>query len=464
VNEIAAWLGFGEGGLHADAEGIFLWLTCIIPPLVYLAYYVKKFRKESKNNKARHTEAKLLGANKAPAMFPQFDLSLCIGCTSCTVSCPMGKVLGMVDGFPAVINGTKCIGLAKCAEACPVGAVTMGLGNLKKRNDIPVMDEHNQTSLPGVYIAGELGGQGLVYNGINQGVKVAQAIHARIQGGDKRGIGPVYDIAIVGAGPAGIGTATMARKLGLRAILLDIKDLIGGTVTTYPKKKSTLVDAIEIPGYGVLDKYEYTKEELLGIFLTVHKEQNLNFRPGFNMVKMENRDGVYHLHSDGGDSVQATYVVLAMGRNGTPRRLGVPGETLGKVAYRLDDPETYREKHIVVVGGGDSAIEAAMSLAAVDGNRVHLSYRKNKFFRIKDLNQTRLNAMVESQKLGLILETDIKAIEEKEIHIQFKDGEMIYPNDAVFIFAGGVPPFQLLGEIGVKFHGVPSKAVANERH
>jgi thioredoxin reductase len=376
----------------------------------------------------------------------------------------MGNVLGMVDGFPKVINGTKCIGIAKCAEACPVGAVTMGLGNLKKRNDIPVMTADNETSLPGVFIAGELGGQGLVFNGINQGIKVVNAIRGKIRDGGPRvrpEDGDAFDIAIVGAGPAGIGAAATARKLGLRYVLLDIKDGVGGTVLNYPKKKPTLIDKVEIPGYGFLDKYEYSKEELLAIFDSIHKDQQLNFHPRFNMAKLEHRDGAYAVVSDAGGVVRAAYVVLALGRNGTPRKLGVPGEHLPKVAYRLEDAEGYKDKDIVVVGGGDSAIEAAVALAAVDGNRVHLSYRKNKFFRIKDLNQTRLDEMVGASKLNVILETDVREIGEREIRIKSAAAEQTFPNDAVLVFAGGLPPFKLLGDIGVKFHGT---AAARSEH
>lgn len=444
---------FSADGSRYSLEGIIIFILCLVPPLIYLAYYLKTFRKNAKVSKVRHTEAKLLGADKAPAMFPQFDLSLCIGCGSCTTACPMGKVLGMVDGFPQVINGTKCIGIAKCAEACPVGAVTMGLGNLKKRNDIPVMDLNNETSLPGVFIAGELGGQGLIFNGINQGIKVVKAIQQKIKEGGPRGSEDVYDIAIVGAGPAGIGAATMAKQLGLSHIMLDVKDAVGGTVVAYPKKKPTLIDKVEIPGYGVLDKYEYTKEELLGIFSRIQKEQNLNFHPRFNMVKVDRQEGVYSVISDKGEAVKSRHLILALGRSGTPRKLGVPGENLTKVTYRLEDPEDYKNKDIVVVGGGDSAIEAAMALAAVDGNRVQLSYRKNTFFRIKDLNQSRLNAMVDAKQVNLIMETDIKEISDREIRIRFKEAETVFPNDAVIIFAGGEPPFKLLGKIGVKFHG-----------
>lgn len=455
MNDLASWMGFGPGGFHSSVEGIVLWLICTVPPLIYIVYYLKSFRKKTHSTKKRHTEAKLLGADKAPAMFPQFDLSLCIGCASCTVACPMGNVLGMVDGFPKVIHGTKCIGIAKCAEACPVGAVTMGLGNLKKRNDIPIMDVHNETSLPGVFIAGELGGQGLIFNGINQGIKVVGVIQQKIKAGGRRGSNDAYDIAIIGAGPAGIGAATMARTLGLTYILLDVKEGIGGTVAAYPKKKPTLIDKVEIPGFGFLDKYEYTKEDILAIFHQIHQEQKLNFHPRFNMAKLENHDGIYSVISDAGQAVRAAYVVLALGRNGTPRKLGVPGEHLAKVAYRLEDAEQFKGKDIVVVGGGDSAIEAAIALAATDGNRVHVSYRKNKLFRIKDLNQTRLDEMIGSKKLSLILETDVKEIGEREIRIRSGGSETVYPNDAVFIFAGGLPPFKLLGDVGVKFHGKP---------
>ncbi|HLP43197.1 MAG TPA: NAD(P)-binding domain-containing protein, partial [Fibrobacteria bacterium] len=151
----------------------------------------------------------------------------------------------------------------------------------------------------------------------------------------------------------------------------------------------------------------------------------------------------------------------ALGRNGTPRKLGVPGEELPKVAYRLEDPGDFKDKDIVVVGGGDSAVEAAIALAAADGNRVRLSYRKNKFFRLKDLNQTRLDQMVGTGKLNVIMETDVREIGAREIRIRSAASEEVYPNDAVFIFAGGMPPFKLLEDIGVRFHGVEANRSKN---
>jgi thioredoxin reductase len=149
-------------------------------------------------------------------------------------------------------------------------------------------------------------------------------------------------------------------------------------------------------------------------------------------------------------NILARKVVIAVGRAGTPRRLGVPGEDAEKVSYRLLDPELYQHQHILVVGGGDSALEAACSLAEQPGNRVTLSYRKAKVNRAKAANISRMNALAVSDALNLVFESTVKRVEADRVVLSQLGENKVVANDFVFVFAGGVLPFAFLEKVGIQ--------------
>ncbi|MEJ2052884.1 MAG: NAD(P)-binding domain-containing protein [Calditrichaceae bacterium] len=430
-------------------ESNLIWIITIgIIAVIFLPYAIK-FRKNAHEIRLQSEEAVRLGADKAIAQYPQIDQLRCIGCGACVAACPEGDVLGVVMGKAMVINGLKCVGHGRCAEACPVEGIKVGLGDISKRDDIPFVNNHHETNIPGLYIAGELGGLALIRNAIKQGSMVVEHI-GEVLNGNSSGT-DLRDIIIVGAGPAGMSAALQAKKLNLNCMLIDQQDA-GGTILQYPRKKLVMTKPVDIPLYGSLTKPEYTKEELLAIWLNLKEKYIDNLKVGEKLITVKKDNGVFRVVTNK-QTYNSKKVVLALGRRGTPRKLNVPGENLPKVMYKLMDAETYQKENILIVGGGDSAVEAAMGLARQKGNKVTLSYRKEKFFRIKKRNEERISDLISSGKIKVIFNSSVDKITEKNVLLNNENEIIELPNDYVFIFAGGEPPFKLLKDMGIRFGG-----------
>ena len=429
-------------------ESLVIWfITFALIILIIIPYYIK-FRKQQKQNEQRKREAVALGIDKPRAQFPFIDQANCIGCGSCVLACPEGDVLGVVFGKATVINGMRCVGHGLCEPACPVGAIEVGLGDIKSREDIPQVDESYESNVPGIFIVGELGGISLIRNAIEHGTKAV----TKIAGKPERSKDPeVKDVVIIGAGPAGLTAALTAIQNNLNYLVLDQQEP-GGTILQYPRQKLVMTQPVEIPLYGKLKKPEYSKEILLEMWLELIEKYSIQIRSHTRVERVNKQNGEFRVISSNGE-FRSKHVVLAMGRRGTPRKLDVPGEDLPKVAYQLVDAQSYSHQNILVVGGGDSAIEAAVGLARQKGNKVTISYRKPRFFRIKKKNEDNLNEMVKQKKIKAMLESNVIEILEKSVRLQTMQDTIEIPNDYVFIFAGGIPPFQMLEEMGILFGG-----------
>ena len=429
-------------------ESLVIWfITFALIILIIIPYYIK-FRKQQKQNEQRKREAVALGIDKPRAQFPFIDQANCIGCGSCVLACPEGDVLGVVFGKATVINGMRCVGHGLCEPACPVGAIEVGLGDIKSREDIPQVDESYESNVPGIFIVGELGGISLIRNAIEHGTKAV----TKIAGKPERSKNPeVKDVVIIGAGPAGLTAALTAIQNNLNYLVLDQQEP-GGTILQYPRQKLVMTQPVEIPLYGKLKKPEYSKEILLEMWLELIEKYSIQIRSHTRVERVNKQNGEFRVISSNGE-FRSKHVVLAMGRRGTPRKLDVPGEDLPKVAYQLVDAQSYSHQNILVVGGGDSAIEAAVGLARQKGNKVTISYRKPRFFRIKKKNEDNLNEMVKQKKIKAMLESNVLEILEKSVRLQTTQDTVEIPNDYVFIFAGGIPPFQMLEEMGILFGG-----------
>jgi len=429
-------------------ENIIIWGVTVLLIVIFVIPYYVKYRKAIKKDNKNLDEAIRLGAEKAIAQHPQIDALKCIGCGACVDACPEGSVLGIVSGKAVIINGLKCVGHGLCEEACPVEGIKVGLGDVSKRDDMPLVDEHYQTNVPGVYIAGELGGLALIKNAIRQGTVATDHIAKNIKPSKDTS---VSDVVIVGAGPAGLSSALNAKKNNLSFTVLDQQGA-GGTILHYPRKKLVMTKPVNIPLYGSLKKPEYFKEELLEIWTEVINKYKINVQTGAKLESITKPNGYFEVKTSGGIQKGQT-VVLALGRRGTPRKLNVPGEQLPKVMYKLIDAESYQDNHVLVVGGGDSAIEAAMGLARQKGNKVTLSYRKEKFFRIKTRNEERVQQMIGEKKLNVLFNSQVKSISETNVILKLSDKEITLLNDYIFIFAGGEVPYNLLKQNGIRFGG-----------
>lgn len=429
-------------------ESLLIWLAVLGAGAAVVVRYARGFRARRRADTERLGMTRELGMDRPLGQYPLIDAGRCIGCGTCVAACPEGDVLGIVMGKAVVINGARCIGHGRCAEACPVDAIKVGLGDVTRRDDIPLLDAHNQTTVPGLWIAGELSGFALINNAVAQGCRVAEGIAAA-------GPGPVppqgWDLVVVGAGPAGMSAALVAKERGLSCVVLDQQGP-GGTILQYPRRKLVMVQPVEIPTLGRLPKHEYTKEELLEIWQGLHRDHGLDIRTGVRATAVRGAQGDFTVETTAGD-FRGRHVVLALGRRGTPRRLNVPGEDAAKVAYKLIDAEAYARRRVLVVGGGDSAVEAALGLAHQQECRVTLSYRKPELLRIKQRNAERIAPLIEAGRIDFRGGTTVAAIHPDRVELEGPAGRVAVPNDEVFVLAGGIPPFGLLKEAGVRFGG-----------
>jgi thioredoxin reductase len=312
------------------------------------------------------------------------------------------------------------------------------------------MDEWQETNVPGVFVAGELTGMALVKNAVLHGRKAVERIAQRAP--RERGGPDVWDIVIVGAGPAGLTAGALAREKGLSAVLLEQEADLGGTIFHYPRRKLVLVQALEIPFLGRLREGEYTKEELLERLEELRRRADLDVRFGQRVQGASRLNGHLEVRTTDG-AFAARHVILALGRRGTPRKLGVPGEERPEVVYQLADAASYEAQRLLVVGGGDSAVEAALALAGQRGNRVTLSYRRDRLVRIKKKNEERVEAALRSGRVQALFGSQVLEIGDRSVKLKVKDEEVTVPTDYVFVFAGGEPPFGLLRQVGVRFGG-----------
>lgn len=396
------------------------------------------------------------GTSRPLAQHPQIDVQACIGCGACVKACPEEGVLALVEGVARVIHGARCIGHGRCADVCPVNAIQIGLGELARSPNLPVLSGAHETTVPGIFVAGELGGFALIRVAVEQGLRVMDEIGRRTALASRsKTRDSTLDTIIVGAGPAGIAASLRARELGLNYLTID-QDDVGGTVRKYPRRKLTLTGPLALPLHGRLKREEYLKEELIELWEQIIRAHQLRIKTGVKLNGATRRQD--HLLVETSEGQLATRnLVLALGRRGSPRKLGIPGEDQEKVLYQLQDAATYENEQILVVGGGDSAVEAAVALASQTGNTVTLSYRRESFFRLKPRNEERIQELARTGRVRVLFASTAERIEPDAVVVKVLDRgverQHRLRNDHVLVCAGGEPPYPLLRGMGVRFNG-----------
>ncbi|MBM4165521.1 MAG: 4Fe-4S dicluster domain-containing protein [Ignavibacteria bacterium] len=414
----------------------------IIAPVIF--FYLRYKKKKNKKFKHHLQRAIDSGLNEVATLHPLINQSLCIGCGTCVASCPENDVLGIVNGKATVIYGARCVGHGLCAQNCPVGGIELVLGNATTSVEVPHIKDNYETNVQGMYIVGELGGVGLIRNAINQGREVIEYISTQ-----KRLQQNILDVVIVGAGPSGLSASLSALKNNLQFVTLEQEADFGGSILHYPRNKLVLTSPVEIPLYGKLNLSEITKENLLQIWNDIIEKTKLKLHFNEKATEIIKSNDVFFVRTSQSE-YQTKNVVLALGRRGTPRKLGIPGEQHSKVMYRLIEAESFQQSHILVVGGGDSAIEAAVGLAQQLGNTVTISYRKDTLTRLKARNQANIQKYISEKKISLLFNSSVREIHEKCIDIDVAGTIRTLPNDYVFVFAGGELPFEFLKKIGIE--------------
>ena len=386
------------------------------------------------------------GLMEPNTLHPVIDPARCLGCAACARACPEKSVIGIIDGKAALVEPTMCVGHGACATACPTGAISLVFGTETRGVDIPVLSPHFETTVPGLFIAGELGGMGLIKNAIEQG---RQAIVHAGQAAKRAPAAPgVLDVAIVGCGPAGLAASLGAMERGLSFVTLDQASL-GGTVAHFPRGKVVMTAPATLPLVGPVKFGEISKESLLAFWEKVLADTGLT--PNFEeqVTEIRRTDGVFELTTPKG-SYRARTVLLAIGRRGTPRTLDVPGEELAKVVYRLIDPEQYAGRKVLVVGGGDSALEAALQLSDQPGTVVTIAYRSASYGRARSKNRDRVEAAVAAGRIEQLLECQVTAIGPDTADLVQRGRAFRLENDCVIVCAGGVLPTQFLRAVGIE--------------
>lgn len=383
------------------------------------------------------------------SLHPKIDPLRCIGSGACVAACPEHDVIGIVQGRATLVNPLACIGHGACMDACPVRAIELVFGTETSGVELPRLDRNFETTTPGLYVVGELGGMGLIRNAVSQGAQAAEHVVEK----GARGAGDVADAIVVGAGPAGIAATLGLMKAGRKVRLLDA-ERFGGTIAHYPRKKLVMTGDFELPIYGRVSRRTMTKEELAKLLVDIRARTDLDVQEGEHVTEVERDErGVFSVRGTSG-VFRARNVLLALGRRGFPSKLGVPGEELPKVSYRLLEPAAFAGQHVLVVGGGNSAVECALLLSdAGTAKSVSLSYRRSAFARCRAENRRRIEEAIAAGKVRAIMPSHVERIGEREVALRGEGvprGAATIPNDAVIVQIGGTAPTALLARFGIQ--------------
>lgn len=425
-------------------EEILIYGSVALLIAIVVLIYVLKQKRMAKTVDKKIAIAKEDGVYEPVSLYPVIDPNKCIGSGACIKACPEHDILGLKNGRATIINASQCIGHGACFRSCPVEAISLWIGTEKRGVDLPHVQPTFETNVQGIFIAGELGGMGLIKNSVSQGKQAVDNIIPLIKKDSKA----EYDLIVVGAGPAGISATLAAKKAGLKVLTLE-QDTLGGTVFTFPRSKIVMTSPMDLPLYGKLKLKETSKTELLNLWQELIQKNNIVIKENTKVEGIENENHIFTVKTNQNDALTTQAVLLAIGRRGTPRKLNVEGEMTEKVAYRLLDPELIKDKKILVVGGGDSAIESALLLA--NENKVTLSYRSDKFNRLKPRNAALINSAMQTGLVDVKFSSNVKSIQPD--HVMISEGENAtvnkLENDLVYIFAGGELPTEFLKKMGI---------------
>lgn len=440
---------------HLDYFGYLLMISIAV---------LSVLKKSKKSKKAITTLEKTIrdNLNEPATMHPEINESLCAGCGACVKACPEGEILQLVKHKAVLVYPTKCVGHGACEQACPFGAIDLVFGTKTRGMDIPRISPDFETNIEGLYIAGELGGMGLIRNAIKQGKLAAYHAISKLK---LINANADFDVFVVGAGPAGFSAGLAAKEKNIKYKIIE-QNSFGGTIYNFPRQKIVTSHPLEFPIFGS-HKFKSNvviKEEILTIFSKIRDENKLLISEKetfINLKKLENN--TFEIETNKG-KYTSKKVILGMGVRGSPRKLGLANEDLPKVTYNLIDPEEYQKSSIAIVGGGNAGLEAAQYLSKPHlKNKVYLIVRggpEEAFSRANEANQKLVFEQEKKKQVIIHYDSSIKSIEKDFIIISKGADELKVANNYIFIFAGAEVPFKFLMSLGInieKAHGEKRK-------
>lgn len=422
----------------------------VLGTLLLFVFAIQSTRRLKQEAKAASTLKKTIATNTQEplTLHPEIDPNLCSGCGGCTRACPEGDILQLIGSRAVLVAPSKCVGHGMCEAACPMGAIKLVFGTKTKGMEIPRLSTNYETNVPGLYIAGELGGMGLIRNAVKQGTLAAKHAIENLRSVS----GAEFDILIVGAGPAGLAASLTAIQHKKRYLCID-QNSFGGTVFNFPRQKIVMTRPAALPLVGTMkfSADKVSKEELLEYWSSIRKQTDLKVLEKCTFLDAKWAPAGYFEVTTSKGVFKAAKVILALGVRGAPRKLGLANEDLAKVTYSLIDADQYQGKAIAVVGGGNAGVEAAQQLAHPKlKNAVTLLVRGKAFDRCNEENQAKIFAMQAQGQVDIKFESSVTAIESETIGILEAGAAKQIKNDFLFVFAGADVPFKFLASLGVQ--------------
>jgi len=408
----------------------------------------------SRRAPVRPTAPSKLPSVEARRKLPRIDASTCLGCNACVEACPF-EVLELDSYVARVARPEECCGVVLCEQVCPNGSLTVGEGDLIEGR-VEIDERLQSAAVPGVYLAGDLTGVPLIKNAIAQGDRVARAVHEDLRKAPRARARVDADLVIVGGGPAGLAAALRAKELGLACVVLE-QGSVAASVRSFPRGKLVHDPPLTLPVEGDLWLAEATKEELVAQWERIVRVRGLEVREGHRVrAASRDEDGVFcvEVEVDGQAlTLRARRVLLAIGRRGTPRTLPLElgAGVLEKIHYSLADAASFAQARVVVVGLGDSAMEAALALSRQPGARVTVVARAMSFTRGRARTVAELRRALESRRIDVHFGTRLVAVGRTSATLEdLASGKReSLGNDAVFVMIGGLPSWDLLERVGV---------------
>jgi thioredoxin reductase len=402
----------------------------------------------------------------APAVvrLPVIDGARCLGCHACVDACPF-DVLSVERHVAVVARPDECCGVGSCEAACPNGSLRLAADG-EPLPDRPHVDVRLESvDRPGIFVAGDLTGVPLIRSAITQGARAVDAVaeslpRAARTAGRARRVGANderVDLAVVGAGPAGLSAALRAEELGLACAVFE-QSTVAATVRGFPRGKIVHDPPLELPLEGALWLRESTKEEIVAQWTRIVRAHRLDVRERHRVSGVTGDSGDFAVAvetPDGTRTVRAARVLFAIGRRGSPRNLDatVAEGAATRVAHALSDARALAGKRVLVVGLGDSALEAVVALARQPGTTVTVSYRGAGFARGRAKNVDEVRRLAAAGRIRIVFESTVEHVDERWAVLRTPgrgEGREKVPVDAVLALLGGEPSRALLEAAGLR--------------